>query len=303
MMWFFTLVPLFLLLGGCASSHQEAFQGRQAWPVVPGAMSDVSADLPVYRSWPDRPYKVLGSIEFAAENNSSGAAQIAETVRAAKVKGGNAIILRRPGEFELGNDPKISVMPAVFSPDKITGLIIKWKSASEIANEHRRRDAFRKHFRNNHPNLAMSDELLEMGMDYGAFLGLDPGSPNQSAKLEEQLADIATHPEHSTSTHWLFRGTLHVTTPTTSFTDTVYGIASLTKNAESVALASKSGHMELSFTGLMNEGRLSGQLALTAGLASSDSRAEGVMIPGKISLDSRGQSNAEVVRGSFVFLH
>jgi hypothetical protein len=297
------LVPFLLVLGACTPSRYAAFRDRQVWPTAPGAVSDTLAALPVYRSWPDKPYRVIGAIEFAGDKSSTGAAHIAEAADVARNKGGDAMILRYPGEFELGNNPSIPTHSSNFSPDKATMLIVKWKSQSEIIDEQRRRDAFQKRFRDKHPSLEVSDDLLGMALDYGAFLGLDPDLPAQSAQLEADLVEIVAVSAHSTSSYWLYRGTLHVTTPTTSFTDTVYGIATLTKNGEALNLASKSANAELSFTGVMDQGHLNGELVLSGGLASSTSRAEGVVMPGRISLDSRGQSSEEVVRGSFVFLH
>jgi hypothetical protein len=61
-------VPLLaFFLCGCANVEYTAYSGRQQnWPVASGSFVQRKFDVPLYVGPPDRPYRVLGSIEVAA---------------------------------------------------------------------------------------------------------------------------------------------------------------------------------------------------------------------------------------------
>ena len=61
-------VPLLVFfLCGCAQVDYTAYSGgQQNWPVASGSFVQRKFDVPLYLGPPDRPYRVLGSIEVEA---------------------------------------------------------------------------------------------------------------------------------------------------------------------------------------------------------------------------------------------
>ena len=163
-------------------------------------------------------------------------------------------------------------------------------------------EGFGARFKAAHSDREVRDELLEMSVDYGAYLGLNVNSPAAFVRLEEDLNNVVGAPTDAASSRWLFRGTFHVTALTGSFTKTVYGIATMSQTSGSVSIVSKSGKEDIQFNGFAKDGRLSGTIDISAGPVVCKAKAEGSLVPGRISLDSRGETEKEMVRGSFMFL-
>jgi len=55
----------FALMIACAPMRFSQYSGaKRIWFVSPEALAETSFSLPVYRSWPDKPYEVVGSVRF-----------------------------------------------------------------------------------------------------------------------------------------------------------------------------------------------------------------------------------------------
>jgi hypothetical protein len=182
-------------------------------------------------------------------------------------------------------------------------LVLKWKSKGEVDAERKAWEGFQTRFKTAHPDRPATDELLKMSAEYSAYLGLNLDSSAGWARLEEDLNKAVEAPANAASNQWLFRGTFHVTAVTGSFSETIYGIATVSLKSGNVSIISNSGKAHIHFDGgFTKDGRVSGTMDVSADPAICQSKAEGILIPNKISLDSRGESATEMVRGSFTFL-
>lgn len=182
-------------------------------------------------------------------------------------------------------------------------LVIKWKSEGEVDAERKAWEGFQARFKNAHLDRPAMDELLKMSVEYSAYLGLNLASSAGWAKLEEDLNKVVDASANANSNQWLFRGTFHATAVTGSFSETIYGIATMSKAGGSMSIISNSGKANIHFDGgFTKDGRLSGTIDISAGPVICKAKAEGTLVPNKISLDSRGETTDEMVRGSFTFL-
>lgn len=111
------------------------------WPVGSGTMAETSYRVPVYRGWPERPYKVLGSIRCEDPNKYWDDGVISMAASMGKSKGGNAIIIRQGSEFGVGKITGMKNDPSVFTYNQTTALVIRWLSEKEIRDEAERNRA------------------------------------------------------------------------------------------------------------------------------------------------------------------
>ena len=57
----FSVAVLTILAAVCSPIRYSEYTGKKTiWPTSSGTMSETSYRIPVYRGWPERPYKVLG---------------------------------------------------------------------------------------------------------------------------------------------------------------------------------------------------------------------------------------------------
>lgn len=290
------------LFSACAPSHYSSFGGKQVWPTTKGAIPDSAYVVPVYRGWPERPYRVIGSIPFEKNKSDWSDKDTAQAALTAKRKSGDGLIISSTLEMGLEAVKAMAVDTQVFPQPKMTVLVIKWKSQNEVNAEQKTWEGFQTGFKAAHPDRPETDELLKMSVEYSAYLGLNLDSSASWAKLEEDLNKVVGTSDNAVSNHWLFRGTFHVTADTGSFSETIYGIATMSQTGDSVSITSVSGKADIRFNGLTQDGRLSGAMEISAGPVTCKAKAEGSLVPNKVSLDTRGETANELVRGSFTFL-
>jgi hypothetical protein len=298
-----TLILLLSLLTSCISSHYSNFSGQRTWPTTKGAMPDTTYVVPVYRSWPDRPYRVSGSIELGKSKNDWRDADTAHAALISKGKGADAMIIESADELGWGSIPgtvrKAQVAPAM----EMMALAIKWKSQSEVNGERKAWEALRTRFNTAHPGHELNDDLLEMSIECGATQGLNLDAPAGLKKLENILNAVTETSTNAASSLWLFRGTFHVTALTNSFTKTIYGLATVARTGGDVHLISNLKGADIRFDGSVTDGRLSGVMDISAGAVACKAKAEGSLVPNRISMDSRGETENQMVRGTFTFLN
>jgi hypothetical protein len=104
------LVICTLLTGCTTSSGLRAYRGlQQDWPTAPGAVAEEIEGIPLYRTFPERPYIVLGSLSvtgdqwqvgFVHESQSQMLKRVLKSaVREAKKAGANAAIYDSQSRF------------------------------------------------------------------------------------------------------------------------------------------------------------------------------------------------------------
>ncbi len=93
----FFVALIALLICWCANVEYTAYSGRQQdWPVARGSFVQRKFDVPLYLGPPDKPYRVIGSIETAAPIGifESGYSEtLRPAAREARRHGADAIVL------------------------------------------------------------------------------------------------------------------------------------------------------------------------------------------------------------------
>jgi len=309
-LFFVFTVGVFVVGSGCAAKRYSQFTGSQNWVVASQAMADNSYAVPVYHSWPDRPYVVIGSISFAEPQNEWKDGDTAQAARIAKRHGGEAIVMRSGGEFGVGAIAGAAADARVVSMSGVTALVIKWKPQSEIEAEQKALEQFYLEYKSKHPNQTVSREFVAMGAEYVASLGIPKGSPSWSNKLESTLDDVIVTKTGSHSQMSFFKGMVQSEGITTSFTDVFYGMAKIDQSGANLTILSDTSdaplngtrHSDVNFSGTVDSGKVSGQLGFSSGLTIFSGRAEGVVAGDKILLNTQGQTASGIVQGSFTFV-
>jgi hypothetical protein len=290
-----------LFTSACTPMRYSEFAGRsKVWPVSGGSMAERQYNVPVYRGWPEKPYIVIGSIRFVDPNKYWDDGIIKLAADMAKDKGGDAIIMRAGSEFGVGMTTGAVGDPKVFSQNQITALAIRWKTDAELAAEAAQIDRLLVSFRQRHSGVSVKRELMVLGAEYVHWLGLDLNSPAAEKSLEDALLEV-TKPANADASRWLFRGTVRASSLTSSATDTVLGIATVSRKGEAITIVSTSEKSEVNFSGSLQEGRVSGQLGFSAGPTIISAKAEGVFTESKISLTGQGHTADGTFQGSFSF--
>jgi len=286
---------------GCSPMRYSEFAGRaNSWPTAAGSMAERQFAVPVYRGWPERPYRVIGSVRFEDPDKYWDDGVIAMAARTAKGKGGDAIVMRSGSEFGVGITTGAIGDPKVISNSQSTALVIQWKSQSEVAQERALVDRLVEGFRQRHADSNVKREVASLAADYVRWLGLDLNSPAAAAKLDEVLQELA-QPADNRGVRWLFRGHVRATSITTSASDTVYGVATVQRGGDALTIVSTSENSELNFSGTLQDGRIAGQLGFSAGSTIISAKAEGVYTDAKISLTGQGHTADGSFQGSFSF--
>ncbi|MDD5139549.1 MAG: hypothetical protein PHY43_04715 [Verrucomicrobiales bacterium] len=300
---FLVLILSLPFLAGCATKHYSEFTGSRTWLTTKNAVADQAYAVPVYWNWPERPYRVMGSIQLADPHKKWKDSDTAQSARMARSKGGDALIVffgDEPGG--ISNAPHVMQL---FPTAPACALVIQWKSQSDVDEESHRLDGLRAYLRRSYPalNLGIKNDLWEMGVEYVAWLGLNISVPRGATKLEDALSSLMAASKDASPSKWLFKGTLRANDHSTTPTETVvYGIATFTQTGENVAIVSQPGKINASFHGLTRDGQVSGRLDFAAGATVFTGQAEGLQLPDKISMSSQGQVAGKPVQGTFLLL-
>jgi len=265
-------------------------------------MADKGYAIPVYRGWPEKPYRVIGSIQFSNPNDYWDDGDTARAARLGKSKKGEAIIMRVGGEIGVGKIAGAALDPRVRFSDQVSVLVIKWKSQAELDQERADFERFEASFRSKYPDLKLRRDLAEIGFEFVSFRGLTLGTAEGRSKLEEILVEVLQPSRDNNSSKWLFKGMLQSSALASSYTQPAYGVATLTQTGDSVTLVSAPGSVtEINFSGAVKDGHLSGQLAVTSGTTIFAGKAEGVLVPERISLNGQAQTADGLAQSSLTF--
>jgi hypothetical protein len=115
-----------LSITGCGGMRFTKFDGQQkAWPMG-SSFSDQAAAVPVFRGWPEKPYELLGYIEFTSPNITWNRGDIEQAAKMAKQMGGDAMMMIPKGE---SSSPKLAEVCQELGMDssRTRGLVMKWK--------------------------------------------------------------------------------------------------------------------------------------------------------------------------------
>lgn len=279
-----------LFAAGCTPMRYSRYTGQKKnWTVASGAMAETQYKVPVYRGWPDRPYNVIGSIRFVDPNKYWDDGVINMACAMAKEKGGDAIIIRSGAEFGVGMITGAARDPQVSYVNDTSALVIKWKSEQEVAAEKAALARLVSGFERKHPDVKARPELIDLATEYVHALGLKMDSNQASQTFDQVLNGVLEQPRDGHSL-WLFRGAMRAGGITSSWSDVVYGIAKVARTGNNLTVVSESGNGDLTFSGTVQEGRVSGQLGFSSGATVLSSKADGVFTDEKMSLTGQGQT-------------
>lgn len=297
------LVAAATLLAGCAPFRYSQFTGHQSWPTVPGTMADKGYAVPVYLGWPEKPYTVLGSIQFANPNATWDDGDTARAARLAKSKKGDALVMRVGAESGVGAIAGAAADPKVFSMWQVAAFVIKWRPENEIASESEALQRFEATFKAKHPQFTLSAPLLTLGAELLNSQGLRLDSEAVAGKLNELLTEVLQPSADGKSAKWLFKGALRSNALASSYTQVAYGVATVTQTGENITIVSAPGRIGIHLSGMVKEGRLSGQMGVTSGDAMYSGKAEGVFSADQISVSGQAQTADGLLQANFPFLH
>ncbi len=284
-----------------AADNYTVFHDRQAWPTSDSTTADTNFALPVYRDWPERPYRVIGTIQHPG-NSPQSMGDAAAAAKLAKTKNADAIIVPVVNPLE----PRVAAKPdstaSLASHATPTVLAIQWKTPVEIDADRRAAAKFWSDFQARHPGFAGSDEFKRISLEYAACRGLDLSSRKDSTTFENDLNEVWSVPADAASTKWLFHGTFHADGVAASVDQTICGIAVMSRTGDVLDIVSKSDGAGFNFNGVDQDHRISGPIDFSVGPATCQAKAQGALLPHRISLDSRGQDERGTMRSSLTFV-
>lgn len=303
----FVVALLSVLASGCSPMRYSQYTGKSTvWQTSDGTMSETSYAIPVYRGWPERPYKVLGSVRFEDSRKYWDDGVIRMAASTGKRNGGNAIVIRQGAEFGVAKitgavNPSLSVWR-----DQTTALVIRWLTAEEIKklDEQKRQFLEQAHadallYRRENPNVKANEAVEEMLIQYLIREGAtEPYAKDMAQQFAEALERISKKAENDLSGTWVYKGTLTSSGIASSGDeDTLLGLATVKVDGESIAILSSAGRTEINFNGSHAKGRVQGQI----GIGSFSSKCEGAALNNKISLSFQSVTPDGTLRGSLVF--
>jgi len=179
------------------------------WPLGEGTMAETSYRIPVYRGWPERHYKVLGSIRFEDSNKSWDDGVIRMAASTGKGKGGDAIIIRQGSEFGVGKITGMKNDPSVFAYNQTTALVIRWLTSREIREAEDEKREFLRKFAALHPDLTANQNVSDLAIPYLLQTGLSSYSDAMLERFSQIMRRTWAAPgEGEISGEWLYKGTM-----------------------------------------------------------------------------------------------
>jgi hypothetical protein len=117
---------LMLALTGCDTMSFTRYAGEpRAWPTG-SAFTDGTFDVPVYRGWPEKPYDVIGLVQFDNPNVDWNRGDMIQAAKKARAAGGDAVIL-----VPKGTDPSPTITESRkqlgITGTHTVGVVVKWK--------------------------------------------------------------------------------------------------------------------------------------------------------------------------------
>jgi len=267
------------------------------WQTMPDSIAETSFKLPVYRTWPDRPFEVLGTLRFENPNKYWDDGVINEAVAAAKSKHGDAIVIRSGSEFGVSENIGSSEDPMQFTQQhQITALVIKWKPKAAVDAEMAQLRSFKEDFKSKYGDLCRSASLVDSAVAYLQWTGMSLDSASATEKLKDVLTQIKDTQQGELDGKWLYRCSYSRSRLTSSYSDFFFGIALVTLKDNVLTVVSTSGQ-EITFSGSSDKGRVTGKM----GIRSVSINCDGVASKEKISLSGQGQIPDGTFQANLIF--
>lgn len=299
-----TLALSALLVGGCSPMRYSQFTGADRpwraglWHVGTGTMAETSYAVPVYRGWPEKHYKVLGSVRFEDPRKHWDDGVISMAARAGKKNGGDAIIIRQGAEFGVSKITGVVNLATSLSQNQTAAFVIRWLTPEEIAKEEADKARFLREYQIEHPNTRGNETVKEILIQY--LLRDYPSqvyTKEMATQFAQALESLASKRGDDPSGTWAYKGSVATSSiASMGDEDTLLGLATVKVDGDNIAILSNAGRTEISFQGSLVKGRVQGQI----GIASFTSKAEGAALDNKISLSFQAITTDGAVRGSLV---
>jgi hypothetical protein len=307
------LVPIIAFAAfvtGCGSTPMRfaEYTGHDAssylgtWQLGPGTMAEGSGlAVPVYRGWPERYYRVIGSLRFVDPSKNWGYNEgiLKEAASEAKHKGGDAIIIRQGAEYGVSKIAGAKNDRSVLSSSQTTALVIKWLTEQEIREMDVRLEDFRKRFAANDPAVWANPSMDRLIMTY---LLLQPELTLKSSQLYDRFAEaktkIITRTPENPSGDYIFKATVGFSTVLSGGGEekNTIGMATVSVDGENLTIVSSAGTIELNLAGTMIKNRVTGQI----GIENISAKCEGAATPEKVSINFQSLTQDGTVTGNLV---
>lgn len=306
--------------------HFSEYTGHDAssylgtWPNGPGTMAEGAhggglftsgLEVPVYRGWPEKEYRVLGSLRFDDPNKSWGYDEgiLKAAASEAKRHGADAIIIRQGAEFGISQIAGARSNPSsVLASFQTTALAIRWLTSQEIEERKHLVDDFwnrfaaqqaakrKTEFKNN-PLIGANRTVAELVFTYLYVMGQDLRSADLWDKFDETMTKLVTNASGNAAGVWIFKATTALSSALSeSGGRNSLGLATISSDGENLTIVSSSGQIELNFNGTLVKGRLSGQL----GMGAVSAKCEGAVTAEKISISFQSLTSDGTLSGNVV---
>lgn len=307
-----TIAVLLLALAcGCATESKPDTRGMRfseytgsdassavgTWSTSQGSMAETAYVIPVYRGWPERHYRVLGSLSHPDQNAYWGEGEIERAAKAAKSLGGDAIVIRKGAEYGVSQIAGTRQQSTILSsPHVTTALVVRWLTADELQERERILEECLKAFSANHPSMQSQNRGVgELALILILQSGFDLNSGSLRERFVEQMAQLIGLSADNLSGKWVFKASMSASTLASGGSERNFlGTAVVSADQDNVAIVSDTGRIELNFSGTLTHGRLGGQI----GLGGVTSKCEGAVTPEKISLSFQSRSPDGTTQGN-----
>lgn len=289
---------------GCVNLRYSKYTGLDTssrygpWPEGSGTMAETRFAVPIYRGWPDKPYKVLGSLSHEDPNARWNDDFFAAAANEAKKHNGDAVIIREGAEWGVSKIADTKPSSILSSSQQTTALVIRFLTLEEISAQNRRVVELLKAFFGNDPAAAANQDVANLVRVYLSNSGIDLNSDEGKRQFDDTMTKLRPSAPGNLAGGWLFKGSESVESALSGGDEKGFiGLASVSVDGDNVAIVSNGGTVEINFTGTLSKNRLNGQL----GIGGVSAKCEGAATGEKISISFQSLTSDGTVRGNVVF--
>ena len=260
------------------------------WPTERESLAEEGTGyaVPVYRTWPSKPYEVLGSIRYQHPWRWWKDSTIKSAARLAKRNGGEAMVIRYGEEVGVTGSVTDAKTQGTRQRKAVTGLVIRFLSDEQIAKREaaeaekkKQKSAYWQDWEFRHPGASFSEDARDVVVAFLANTGISPVSEEFRAKADDILQRISQRGQAGDlSGEWVCKAHVKAGGIASSTEKDYFGLAKVEQTGPNLTIISTAGNLEMTFTGSTSEKAIAGSLAI-AGILS---KAEGVAMDEKISL-------------------
>lgn len=292
------ILAVAVVIAGCSSPLRFSQYSGPTFGYYPnslGSMSETTFKIPVYRTWPDRPFKIIGSLRFEDANAWWNDDIIGQAAAAGKAKGADALIIRRGAELGVGKIIGVPSQSVAYFDRQTTALVVKWLSPAEESTLVKVTEQAAASFIAANPDVRgnsdvekMSLQLLLQQKALGTIESLDPRD------LVALLEKVRARSSNGFDGTWIYKGSLEASSLTTQDQDSFLGTATVRMDGDRITIVSDSGKTEVNFNGTFDKGGVSGQL----GISGFALKADGAAVENKISLSFQTRTPDGTIKGN-----